>query len=583
VFVLKTAHRAAPIALTLVVMGTLAGPLQAQKRNKYGYPEKHAPRSTTAAITQNDLMTRLYIFADDSMMGRQVGRVGNMKGTAYIARELQRLGVQPAGDNGTYFQELPASVNRFTDAKLSVDGADLRFNTDFTATPGPVAPKPVGTVQVVFGGVQGDTVNTITAEQANGKFVVVLPAQFTGGRGNRGGGGGRGGAPARPNPLAGAAAVAVVNLDNLSPAAIAAVNTPERATVTLGRGGATGPPAQPQATFRLTSAAAAKLFGGKAVNTLTAGAAGGTVTAELTHSSTPKGEWARNVVGIVPGSDPKLNGQYVAIGAHPDHVGFNNNPVDHDSAFAALHAAMLMSIVGRDTIRELTPEQRASIRINVDSLRKIRPARRDSISNGADDDGSGSMAVLEIAEAIARMQTKPRRSILFVWHNGEESGLQGSRFFTENPTVPKDSIVAQINIDMIGRGRAEDVPGGGPNYLGVVGSNRLSAELGSMVAAVNKRQKTPFQLDYRMDEDVTRTFGSAYNNIYGRSDHANYARIGIPIAFFFTGLHGDYHRVTDEPQYIDYPHYTRITNYIRELLVEVANRDKRPSLDKPIS
>ena len=81
----------------------------------------------------------------------------------------------------------------------------------------------------------------------------------------------------------------------------------------------------------------------------------------------------------------------------------------------------------------------------------------------------------------------------------------------------------------------------------------------------------------------TRTFGGSYNNIYGRSDHYNYARSGIPIAFFFTGLHGDYHRVTDEPQYIDYPHYARITNYIRDLLVEVANRDKRPVVDKPIS
>jgi len=92
----------------------------------------------------------------------------------------------------------------------------------------------------------------------------------------------------------------------------------------------------------------------------------------------------------------------------------------------------------------------------------------------------------------------------------------------------------------------------------------------------------PFTLDYRFDEDVTRTLGQAYNNIYGRSDHANYARYNIPIAFFFTGLHADYHQVTDEPQYIDYPHYARITNYIRELLVEVGNTARRPQVDKPV-
>jgi Zn-dependent M28 family amino/carboxypeptidase len=186
------------------------------------------------------------------------------------------------------------------------------------------------------------------------------------------------------------------------------------------------------------------------------------------------------------------------------------------------------------------------------------------------------MAMLEIAEALATAQSRPRRSILFVWHTGEEGGLSGSRYFVENPTVPRDSIVAQINIDMIGRGRATDIPGGGETYLGVVGSKRLSTELGQQVIAVNERQPQPLQLDYRFDEP---TEWAGYNNIYGRSDHANYARHNIPIAFFFTGLHQDYHRVTDEPQYIDYPHYTRITRYIHDLVGDVANRDRRPAVD----
>jgi Zn-dependent M28 family amino/carboxypeptidase len=134
--------------------------------------------------------------------------------------------------------------------------------------------------------------------------------------------------------------------------------------------------------------------------------------------------------------------------------------------------------------------------------------------------------------------------------------------------VPIDSIVAQINIDMIGRGRADDIPGGGSDYLGVVGSSFDSKDLGETVSAVNKKLAKPFRLDYRYDTTLT---WSGYNNIYGRSDHINYARQGIPIAFFFTGLHGDYHQNTDEPQYIDYPHYASIVNYLRDLTVEVGN------------
>jgi Zn-dependent M28 family amino/carboxypeptidase len=191
------------------------------------------------------------------------------------------------------------------------------------------------------------------------------------------------------------------------------------------------------------------------------------------------------------------------------------------------------------------------------------------------------MALLEIAEHISKMPVKPKRSVIFVWHTGEEAGLLGARFFTQNPTVPKDSIVAQINIDMIGRGRADDIPGGSDDFLGVVGSGFLSTELGEAVRSVNGKQTKPLALDYRFDGDVVGTLGPAYNNIYRRSDHFMYAQIGIPIAFFFTGLHADYHQVTDEPQYIDYKHYARITKYLNDLAIEIANKDKRLGIDKP--
>jgi hypothetical protein len=554
------------------------------------------PAPTSSAITARDLQIRLYQFADDSMQGRQVGRIGNYKGTSMIAAEVKRLGLVPAGDNGTYFQVLPYHTKRFTDhSRLTVDGNPLKWELEWVAVPGTRAPRGIDTAQVIFGGTEGDTAQQITAAQAAGKFVVVLPAppQTGRGRGGRGGGGGGGrGAFAAPaSRFATAVAVATINLDTLSPAARAAINVPTVATLSLppaagGRGGRGGrgapappPPdtvtvlnqliaqAMPQASIRLTRAAAAKLFG-RPVDALAVGATGGRVTASLDFVELPS-EWGRNVVAIIPGSDPVLKNEYVAIGAHNDHIGMTSSAaaVDHDS-LKAFNDARNKLLIANNMVG-LTADQLSAIHVNMDSIRKLYPkARLDSISNGADDDGSGSMAVLEIAESIQSMKVKPKRSTLFVWHTGEEAGLQGSRFFTRNPTVPMDSVVAQINIDMIGRGRAEDLPGGGPDYLGVVGSFFDSKDLGETVAAVNKKQAKPLALDYRYDTTLTWT---GYNNIYGRSDHYNYALQGVPIAFFFTGLHGDYHQRTDEPEFIDYPHYARITNYIRDIMVEVGN------------
>src|SRR6476646_7205098 len=147
---------------------------------------------------------------------------------------------------------------------------------------------------------------------------------------------------------------------------------------------------------------------------------------------------ARNVVAILPGSDPKLRGEYVAIGAHNDHLGFGT-PADHDSL--RLWNVLANRIVEARTHQTpggpgggLTDAERASIHINVDSLHRLRPARMDSIYNGADDDGSGSVGVLEIAEAFARTHPRPKRSIIFVFHTGEEAGLLGSQWFTDHPT-----------------------------------------------------------------------------------------------------------------------------------------------------
>ena len=246
--------------------------------------------------------------------------------------------------------------------------------------------------------------------------------------------------------------------------------------------------------------------------------------------------------------------------------------MDHDSLRAFNAAAWQLQGANNDA-SQLTIDQRQSIRVNVDSLRALRPARLDSINNAADDDGSGSMALLEIAEALSQGKEKPKRSVLFVWHAGEELGLLGARHFAQNPTVPRDSIIAQINIDMIGRGGAEDLVNGGPGYVGVVGSRRLSTQLGDLVESVNAAGGHGLKFDYGLDAN------GHPQNIYCRSDHAEYAKFGIPVAFFFTGLHGDYHQVTDEPQYINYPNYTRITRYLQDLVLNVAALPDRPVVD----
>jgi hypothetical protein len=282
-------------------------------------------------------------------------------------------------------------------------------------------------------------------------------------------------------------------------------------------------------------------------------AVGNTVTMTVEYRESPAP--TRNVVAILPGSDARLRGQYVALGAHNDHDPLTATALDHDSlrAVFAARAKVAPTVV--------TPGS--------------RPARPDSIKNGADDDGSGSVALLEIAEAFATSPARPKRSILFVWHAAEELGLLGAEHFVANPTVPLDSIVAQLNMDMVGRGGAMDIVGGGPQYLQIVGSRRLSRELGDLVETMNARQPRPFRFDYAFDAD------GHPERIYCRSDHAAYAKHGIPVTFFHTGLHLDYHQVTDEPQYIDYDKLFATSRLIHDVAVELANRAARPKLDGP--
>jgi hypothetical protein len=342
-------------------------------------------------------------------------------------------------------------------------------------------------------------------------------------------------------------------------------------------------PGASKPTVVLVEAAAAKLFPAPLAQ-VTTGSVGNTATLGVTVNVTPVPFPARNVVAILRGRDAKLKGEYVAIGAHNDHIGTSNRPVDHDSLRIFNH--IVRPGGAENAGNQASAEQQAEVDDELAAWRASHPGtvRLDSISNGADDDGSGSVSVLEVAEKLAALKQKPKRSVIFVWHVGEEKGLLGSAYFTDHPTVPRDSIVAQLNLDMVGRGAPWDVAGedkdggvihGGPNYLQLVGSRRLSKELGDIVEQVNTDRKYGFVFDYAIDANGHPA------NIYCRSDHYEYARYGIPITFFTTGGHSDYHQVTDEPQYIDYQRMARVANLVGDVALRVGNLDHRIVVDQP--
>ena len=237
----------------------------------------------------------------------------------------------------------------------------------------------------------------------------------------------------------------------------------------------------------------------------------------------------QNVVAVVEGSDPVLKDEYVTIGAHYDGA------------------------VGQPT-----------------------PA--DAIYNAADDNGTGTVALLAMAEALVR-GSHPKRSILFIWDAGEERGLLGSYHFTARPPVPLDKIVAHFNIDMIGRtrnGKATPANEGlaGPNEVFVVGPRTLSAGLSELIDSVNSSY-LKLDLNYRFDNANHQFF-------FPRSDHVPYLQQGIPIISWFTGIHEDYHRPSDSFDKIDYQKMERIARTLFVTTWSLADADKRPRVDRSL-
>jgi Zn-dependent M28 family amino/carboxypeptidase len=224
---------------------------------------------------------------------------------------------------------------------------------------------------------------------------------------------------------------------------------------------------------------------------------------------------APNTVGILEGSDPTLRNEYVLFSAHMDHVGVAAN--------------------GRCQARG-----------------------GDSICNGADDDASGTVAVIELAEAFAQLQPRPRRSMIFLTVSGEERGLWGSSFFADHPPVPMGQVVANVNMDMVGRNWTDTIV--------VIG--RQHSDLGATLERVNAAHP---ELNMRAIDDIW-----PEENFYRRSDHYNFALKGVPILFFFNGTHPDYHQVSDHPDKIDADKEARLAQLVFYLGYDIAQATERP-------
>jgi len=560
------------VALAGLLAGTLPAAATAQQdcpaMHAASLPLKYTGGPTVPAITPCDLMTRLYIFSDDSFQGREVGTEAHLRSTAYLERQVRQLGLKPAGDSGTFFQNLPVVLRSLdTTSTVTVGSATYQAGANFVASSSGRVTQLHNTPSMFVGPLL-DTMTAMPVEKSQGKLLIfTLPRPGTDEQAIE----------ATPGfqrwykmYLSGAARVIVIGALLPPSVAVAAANGTTLAFI------ASDAPLE----FPATTAFAEAMLG-VPLQSAKPGLIGKPVTSNVRFIDRPKP--ARNVIAILPGSDPRLSGEYVAIGAHNDHIGIADSAVDHDSLKVFNEAARVQGEDGDPQL--LSPAQWVVVNASIDSLHKLHGGPRlDSIANGADDDGSGSVSVLEIAEAFARGTIKPKRSILFIWHAGEEKGLWGSEYFTDHPTVPRDSIVAELNMDMVGRGQPSDVTGvtkagalihGAPNYLQIIGSRRLSTELGDLVEQVNTENKLGFTFDYALDAD------GHPQNIYCRSDHAEYARYGIPIAFFTTGGHADYHQVTDEAQYIQYQHMAKVDELVFDLALKVAGLDHRVVVDKP--
>lgn len=475
-------------------------------------PAAPAPGGGTAELARaaetiqpRDFHARIGFFASDELRGRDTPSPGLDAAAAYMASEFLRLGLEPRGDNGSFVQRWPYTTRAVDVAGSHFEvtvGTGTRTYThaaDYAAQP---AVRGTFSGGLVFAGPDIPAAD-IRGEALRGRAVILNLAGQPGTQ-----------VLARARNAAdsaGAGAVIMVLGAEADARAVAALAAQAR-------------PAGAIPVFFLRQDRARELFrdAGLDFDQLTradaprrvvplpgATARMGAAVAETVHQ-------VPNVAGLLPGSDPQFRDTYVIVSAHFDHVG--------------------------------------------SGCRGTSPA--DNICNGADDNASGSAAILELAEAFAALPVKPRRSIVFLGVSGEEKGLLGSRHYADNPTVPQRSIVANINLDMIGRSPHPDT---------VAALGQAYSSLGPLVQRINSAMP---ELRLTVADDMW-----PGQNLFFRSDHFSFMRHEIPALFFFTGLHEDYHAASDTVDRINLDQATRITRLVFHLLYAIADDPNPPQWD----
>lgn len=463
-----------------------------------------------ATITEADVRRRVNLIADDSMGGRDTPSPGLEKTAQYLATEFRRMGLRPAGDSGSYFQRYGVRIRDIDPTGSSItfvdpDGGQTRlgFATDAKLVFG-APPSSVVTADLVLGGGPLSTGASLSGEAVQGRILIVV-GDWT-----------KGPLPLGQSLLVAANAGArLLVLSVNDDSAFARLSSTNQGNISAeGIGWPAVVAVREGAVVAAIPEAAETLAQVRASTTVTTvDAAGWVGRLELAFSRDERHP-VPNVVGIVPGTDPALASEYLAISAHFDHVGSRCRGADGGGA--------------------------------------------DKICNGADDNASGTTGLLELAEAFAHPDARPRRSVIFVAVSGEERGLWGSEYFARNPTVPIAAIVANINMDHLGRNWRDSIA--------VIG--REHSDLGATVdrvAAEHRELNVGVLGDQWPDQ-----------RIYYRSDHYNFAREGVPILFFTNGFHSDYHAVTDSPDKIDAEKQARVVRLIFHTARAVANRTERP-------
>ena len=490
-----------------------------------------------AGIKADELKSLVYALASDSMQGRETGEEGQRMAAQFIAQQFKDAGLPPKGDKG-FFQKILLQSTSWKDIGLKVDGQEFRNRTDFYVFPmfSPDIPlTEMKEVMFVGYGIEDKKYNDYSNADVAGKAVIFYngePMTLDGKSLITG-------TEFRSNwsvdwrkkvQLAkkkGAIAVFIID-----PNFEESLKKNRKAISPFGWkpvGGDTEKTANDFIPNLFISPVLAKaILGGKAnkaENELTDLRGGEKfkpvkVKAKMELRLDKESKWLEgsNVLAVIEGSDIKLKKEFVFVTAHYDHLGMSDSTV---------------------------------------------------IYYGADDNASGTAGVIEIARAFAEAQKKgagPKRTVVCMLVSGEEKGLLGSKYYTEFPLFPLDNTIVDINIDMIGR--VDERHANNPDYIYVIGSDRLSTHLHDINELVNA-DHTKLELDYRYNAK------DDPNHYYERSDHFNFAEKGIPSIFFFNGTHPDYHRPTDTPDKINYEVLAKRAQLAFYVAWESANRPTR--------